>query len=64
VVLKPDQAISESELIAFSQTQIARYKCPKSIDFVSELPRLGSGKVDKVTLRRTYRERQETGGQS
>jgi acyl-coenzyme A synthetase/AMP-(fatty) acid ligase len=30
---------------------IAGYKCPKSIDFLEELPRLPSGKVSKVALR-------------
>jgi len=37
-------------------TLIARYKRPKSVDFVEALPRLPSGKVNKVTLREAYRQ--------
>jgi acyl-CoA synthetase (AMP-forming)/AMP-acid ligase II len=54
VVLRTGQSATESELIAFCQMQIARYKCPKSISVVSELPRLASGKVDKVFLRKQH----------
>ena len=54
VVLKPSAGATAAELIAHCRTQIAGYKCPKSIDFVNELPRLPSGKVSKVVLRRRY----------
>jgi acyl-CoA synthetase (AMP-forming)/AMP-acid ligase II len=55
VVLKPGATLRAEELIEFSTTRIARYKRPTSIDFVAELPRLPSGKVNKVTLRAQYR---------
>ncbi|MOA54692.1 Long-chain-fatty-acid--CoA ligase FadD13 [compost metagenome] len=54
VVLKPGAELSAEELIEFSNTRIARYKRPTSVDFVSELPRLPSGKVNKVVLRQMY----------
>ena len=54
VVLKQSADATAAELIAHCRTQIAGYKCPKSIDFVNELPRLPSGKVSKVVLRRRY----------
>ena len=54
VVLKGDASASEAELIAFSRTQIAGFKCPKSVDFVDELPRNPSGKVLKKELRKLY----------
>ena len=54
VALRAGEFATESELIAFCQTQIARYKCPKSIEFLAELPRLGAGKIDKVALRKQY----------
>jgi len=54
VVLRQGQHASEDEVIGFCQTQIARYKCPKSVVFVSDLPRLGTGKLDKVSLRKQY----------
>jgi len=55
VVLKSGRQASEAELIAHCQKEIARYKCPRSIDYVAELPLLGTGKIDKVALRKRYR---------
>jgi acyl-CoA synthetase (AMP-forming)/AMP-acid ligase II len=55
VVLKSGQSATALDLSAFCKTQIAKYKCPKSIDIVATLPRLGTGKIDKVTLRAQYR---------
>jgi acyl-CoA synthetase (AMP-forming)/AMP-acid ligase II len=54
VVLRPGQEITKVDLDAFCGTQIARYKCPKRIDFVGELPHLGNGKLDKVSLRKQH----------
>ena len=45
---------TESELIEHAKTQIASYKKPKSVVFVDELPRLPSGKINKVVLRQTH----------
>lgn len=54
VILKPGASVTEQKLIEFVGTRIARYKRPKSVDFVTELPRLPSGKVSKVDLRTRY----------
>ncbi|EGD22703.1 acyl-CoA synthetase [Prescottella equi] len=43
----PDLA---DELIAFTRSRIARYKCPRSIQFVSELPRTPTGKLVKGAI--------------
>jgi acyl-CoA synthetase (AMP-forming)/AMP-acid ligase II len=55
VVRKPGANSSEAELINHCRSLIAGYKCPKSIDFIPELPRLPSGKVSKISLRESYR---------
>jgi acyl-CoA synthetase (AMP-forming)/AMP-acid ligase II len=55
VVLKAGQVIAADALIAHTRSSIAGYKCPKSVEFVSELPRLPSGKVSKLALRDRYR---------
>ena len=55
VVLKPLATIDEAGLINHCRHLIAAYKCPKSIEFVNELPRLATGKVDKLGLRSRYR---------
>jgi acyl-CoA synthetase (AMP-forming)/AMP-acid ligase II len=54
-VAKPGISVTEADLIAFVGTRIARYKRPKSVEFVAELPRLPSGKVMKHVLRDRYK---------
>jgi len=54
VVVKPGTDPSPIELIAHARPKIAAYKLPKSVDFVSELPRTRSGKVKKEELRAPY----------
>lgn len=44
----------ERELTAFCQENLSRYKCPRSIDFDPELPRLPTGKLYKRILRDRY----------
>jgi long-chain acyl-CoA synthetase len=44
----------ERELIAFCRDHLAHYKCPRSVDFESELPRLPTGKLYKRILRDRY----------
>src|SRR6185503_11897702 len=43
-----------SELIAFCKTHLSHQKCPRSIDFEAELPRLPTGKLYKRLLRDRY----------
>src|SRR5262249_11634245 len=49
-----DQASVRGELLAFLEGKIARYKLPKSIDFVDALPRDPNGKLYKRRLRDPY----------
>ena len=42
------------ELLEFCRKQIAHYKCPKSIDFMEQLPRLDTGKLYKKPLKDKY----------
>jgi long-chain acyl-CoA synthetase len=44
----------ERELIAFCREHLAHYKCPRSVDFEEELPRLPTGKLYKRLLRDRY----------
>ncbi|MEN9727299.1 MAG: hypothetical protein RL434_1665 [Pseudomonadota bacterium] len=48
-----NQALAE-ELIAFCHEHLARQKCPRSVDFEAELPRLPTGKLYKRVLRDRY----------
>ena len=45
---------TEAELIAFCRANLAHPKCPRSIDFEAELPRLPTGKLMKAALRDRY----------
>ncbi len=44
-----------AELIAYTRARIAHYKCPRTVDFEAELPRLPTGKLYKRLLRDRYR---------
>jgi len=54
VVLRQGQEATEKEIIDFCKERIARYKAPKSVDFMSELPKTGSGKIYKRGLKERY----------
>lgn len=54
VSLKQGQKITEDELVAFARTRLAGYKVPKSIEFMPELPKSGTGKIQKMLLREKY----------
>ena len=51
VIRAPGTAVSEAELIGYLQTHLARFKVPRSIAFVDELPRTSTGKTQKFELR-------------
>ncbi len=58
VVLPARDAVPGDELaaalIAHCRDRLAHFKCPVSVDFVDELPRLPSGKLLKRQLRSRY----------
>jgi len=51
VTLRDGQTVTEEALIEHVRTQIARYKSPGHIEFVEELPKTSTGKIQKFTLR-------------
>lgn len=64
VALKPEYSdkTTEAELIEFCRSRLAGYKRPRSIDFVSELPKNAAGKIDKASLKRYYKNLYEQHG--
>jgi fatty-acyl-CoA synthase len=54
VVLKPGCELSDVALLAHCANRLARYKLPRSVIFVEELPHNATGKLHKPTLRRLY----------
>lgn len=56
VVKKPNEDVTEQEIIDFTQANIARFKAPKKVIFVDNLPRNASGKLMKYRLRESLTE--------
>ncbi|MEY2872707.1 MAG: long-chain fatty-acid-CoA ligase, partial [Pseudomonadota bacterium] len=54
VELKPQAQVSAEELIALCKERLGSVKAPKSVDFVSSLPRSPVGKVLKKDIRAPY----------
>ena len=51
VVLKPGQVIDEEALKLFVKERLAPYKYPRAIEFVPELPKTATGKIQRFKLR-------------
>ncbi|MFM8794041.1 MAG: AMP-binding protein, partial [Acidimicrobiales bacterium] len=54
VVRTAGSALTEEDLIAYVRTKLAGYKCPKRIEFRTELARTATGKLQKFKLRAPY----------
>jgi long-chain acyl-CoA synthetase len=50
VVLKPDCKCSEEELLDYCRVELGKYKTPKEIRFMDQLPKGPSGKVQRLKL--------------
>lgn len=54
VVRREGSLVTDDELIAFCKDRLASFKKPRSVDFVSELPKSANGKVLRRELRERY----------
>jgi len=54
VVLKPETAATEPEIIATARQHLASYQKPRSVEFVDALPKAPTGKILKRDLRAPY----------
>jgi benzoate-CoA ligase len=50
-VLKAGQTASADELKAFTKERLAAYKYPRAIEFIAELPKTATGKIQRFKLR-------------
>lgn len=48
LIVRSDVTLSASLVIAHARAQVAGYKVPKRVQFVTAIPRLGSGKIDRT----------------
>ena len=51
--VEPSEALA-AEILAYAREHIAHYKCPRSVDFMDELPRLPTGKLYKRLIKDRY----------
>jgi long-chain acyl-CoA synthetase len=59
VVLKPGMEASEQDIIDQAKQHLASYQKPRSVEFVSELPKAPTGKILKRELRKPFWEDQD-----
>ena len=55
VVVAKDKALDEARVLAALDGRLAKFKLPKRVMFVDDLPRNAMGKVQKNVLRETYK---------
>jgi long-chain acyl-CoA synthetase len=60
-VVKRDPSLTEEAVRAFCKERLTGYKCPKHIEFRSELPKTNVGKILRRELRDQKSERPEAG---
>ncbi|WIV62263.1 class I adenylate-forming enzyme family protein [Amycolatopsis nalaikhensis] len=54
VVVRDGHAVTAEEIVAVCAEHLAGYKKPRSVEFVAELPKTGSGKIMRRQLRDRY----------
>jgi acyl-CoA synthetase (AMP-forming)/AMP-acid ligase II len=54
VVKSSGSALSEHDLITYTHSKLAGYKCPKAVEFRESLARTATGKLQKFKLREPY----------
>jgi fatty-acyl-CoA synthase len=56
VVPKAGASLTEAALLDFCRERLARFKVPKTIQMLYELPKTGSGKILKTELRKQFQD--------
>ena len=54
VVLRQGSQASAGELMSFCDGRLAGFKRPRSVDFVTQLPRNSNGKLSRKDVREPY----------
>jgi len=55
IVLKPREGMSEDEALEFLRGKVGKYKIPKYVEYVDELPKTASGKIQKFLLKERHK---------
>jgi benzoate-CoA ligase len=51
IVLKAGQSLTQEEVKAFVKERLAPYKYPRFVEFLAELPKTATGKIQRFRLR-------------
>ena len=54
VAIKPGHTLTPAEIHAHCAANLAKFKCPRLVEFVDALPRNATGKIHKPTLRKQF----------
>jgi acyl-CoA synthetase (AMP-forming)/AMP-acid ligase II len=54
VVVRDGATLTEDEVVAFAREHLANYKVPRTVSWLDELPKTGSGKILKRELRAPF----------
>ncbi|HAD26683.1 MAG TPA: 2-succinylbenzoyl-CoA synthetase, partial [Alphaproteobacteria bacterium] len=54
VVVKADPSLTAEEVLGYGEGKLSRFKLPKAVEFMDEIPRNPTGKVLKRILREDY----------
>jgi fatty-acyl-CoA synthase len=54
VVLRPGMKATEEEIKEFCRARLSHYKCPRSVEFLDNFPKTGTGKILKRELKKKY----------
>lgn len=54
IVLKPGATVTEQGMIDYCRDNMAHFKAPKEVEFVDDLPKTATGKLQKFRLREMY----------
>ena len=54
IVLKPEHKATAKDLLTYCATKLAKFKVPKSVEFLKSLPKTGTSKIQKNILREKY----------
>jgi fatty-acyl-CoA synthase len=54
VAVKPGHTLTPAEIHAHCAANLAKFKCPRLVEFVEALPRNATGKIHKPTLRKQF----------
>ena len=54
IVVADGHTVTQEDIISWCKERLARFKAPTSVDFVAEIPRTATGKVQKFKLREPF----------